>query len=433
MMNISPKSAIEEARKVLWHKGNPRPIGELLDEGYLDEASLRWAASNAYDPTLKRAAQILLDNLAHAYTQHTDQSSLLEEPLRLKISLEQARNTPWPMHPFKGQLMGSLVEKQKITLRDLGFLAENAWDERVKQASIALMSVRLHQALEEPISSKKFIHVVRGGRSFSARRQYFLTLTQGVLGGGLLGFLLRDLFLSIEHFQQAQALNRVNGTPAPSLLTAIVAILIFVFLLFLLWGFLKILDLIMNHLDKRIKHHRKGEEGEQRVVDVIQQVLDGEWWLFRNILIPGRNKADLDAILVGPTGIWVLEIKNFSNNHRNIGERWQYEKNGKWYNSRSSPSQQAQNNAARLGNFLKVNGLQQWVKPILVWANTESTATAQNNTVPIWTLDRLRDELGNLWEGAPIPTDKRDQIVEKLTSLCPSDSESGDEESKQRI
>lgn len=26
---------IEEARKVLWLKSNPRPLGELLDEGYL--------------------------------------------------------------------------------------------------------------------------------------------------------------------------------------------------------------------------------------------------------------------------------------------------------------------------------------------------------------------------------------------------------------
>jgi hypothetical protein len=50
----------EEARNVLWLRNNPRSLGELLDEGYLNQSRLQWAAEKAYDPTLKQAAQVIL-------------------------------------------------------------------------------------------------------------------------------------------------------------------------------------------------------------------------------------------------------------------------------------------------------------------------------------------------------------------------------------
>jgi hypothetical protein len=47
---------IEEARKVLWLKSNPRPLGELLDEGFLTRDQLEWAAKRAYNSRLQQAA-----------------------------------------------------------------------------------------------------------------------------------------------------------------------------------------------------------------------------------------------------------------------------------------------------------------------------------------------------------------------------------------
>jgi len=52
---------LEEAGKVMWLRNNYRPLGDLLDEGYLNQARLEWAAAKAYDPRLKQAAQVLLD------------------------------------------------------------------------------------------------------------------------------------------------------------------------------------------------------------------------------------------------------------------------------------------------------------------------------------------------------------------------------------
>ncbi len=43
---------LEQARKVMWLRSNCRPLGELLDEGYLNQSRLEWAAEKAYDHSL---------------------------------------------------------------------------------------------------------------------------------------------------------------------------------------------------------------------------------------------------------------------------------------------------------------------------------------------------------------------------------------------
>lgn len=52
---------VEEALLVPWLSYYPKPLGELMHEGYLDLSRLEWAAQKAYNPRLKRAAQVLLD------------------------------------------------------------------------------------------------------------------------------------------------------------------------------------------------------------------------------------------------------------------------------------------------------------------------------------------------------------------------------------
>ncbi len=51
---------VEEALQVSWLSYKPRPLGELMDEGYLDKSRLEWAAQKAYNPLLKKAAAVLL-------------------------------------------------------------------------------------------------------------------------------------------------------------------------------------------------------------------------------------------------------------------------------------------------------------------------------------------------------------------------------------
>jgi hypothetical protein len=410
---------IEQARKVMWLKSNPRPLGELLDEGYLTQDRLAWAAQWAYSHKLKQAAQVLLEEVDAPAPKVEERPKLAQEKsMPIKVSLDKARATPWPFSPHKGELMGQLVESKQLSLKDLVYAIENAWEERVKQAAIALTLLRLEQVVEEPVPSAGYVSIISGGRSYSKRRENLLTMLEGMI----LGFLLFVWIASIIWVMIAGSRPNQNSKSIGEFLSTtngIIALIIVLGLTVLIgWLINFIPDQIMKSLDKQIEEHRLGQDGEDRAVQLIVQALDGNWHLFRNVSLPGRNKADLDLVLVGPPGVWALEVKNFRGKYRNLGEAWEYRRGKTWKKLSKSPSRQALNGAVRLGNFLKADHLDVFVNPAVVWANVESPLTVENPSVAVWLYDRLPDELGNIWQKEKLTEVERNKIADKLTKLC---------------
>lgn len=413
---------IEEARKVLWLKSNPRPLGELLDEGYLTKDRLEWAAEWAYSPKLKEAAKVLLASTPFV-SQITEQQeaygvNFKNEGIEVGISLEKARSTLWPFNTYKNHPMGALVDAKQLSLKDLGYAIENAYDEKVRKAATVLTLVRLNQAVKEPIPSAGFVHVVSGGRSYAQRKESFYTMLQGAFIGALLTLALYFLASSFHRTGQTNSgttsLSEFISRPYGILsLVLVIGILV-------IFGWLVnfLIEKINKRLDKQIEQHRRGQEGEDNVVQMVVQALDGNWHLFRNVSIPGRNKGDLDLILVGPPGIWTLEVKNFRGEYRNIGDAWELRKGKSWKAAYSNPSSQAEKNAYRLKNFLKADNINVFVNSAVIWANPESQLTIENPCIAVWKYDRIPDELGNLWQGEKLLQEERGKIVEKLTKLC---------------
>jgi hypothetical protein len=414
---------IEEARNVHWLKSNPRQLGELLEEGYLTRERLEWAAQWAYNPKLKQAAQVLLENMKSIALKIEEKPKLAQaqptdNALPINISLEQARTTSWPFAPYKGQPMGTLVESKQLSLKDLGYAIENAWDEKVKRAAIALTLVRLNQAVTEPVPSAGFIHIVSGGRSYSERKQSWLTLIEGMVLGLVIAGMIFLIQWSISDFTKphpnAKSIAELISLPAQLIATVIVAVLL------IIGGLLvgEIPNQITKRLEKQIEEYRLGQEGEDKVVQSILQALDGNWCLFRNISLPGRNKGDLDLVLVGPPGVWALEVKNYRGEFRNTGENWEMRQGRKWAKTFASPSRQALSNAVRLANFLKSDNVKTFVNAVVVWANPEGSLTVKNPSVAVWKYDRLTDELGNIWQGEKLSKAEKDKIFEKFSKLC---------------
>jgi len=421
----SSQMSLEQARSVLWLRNNHRPLGELLDEGFLDEARLAWAAEKAYDSRLRQAAAVLLD-----WVKRASQASQPPEPVaspqpgdaprqtvNAGITVEQARATLWPFKPFKGQPMGTLVDTQQMTLQNLAYAIETAWDERVRRAAIVLMTIRLNQVIDEPVPPAGPLRVISAGRSYAEHRQFLLTLIQGLIMGGVLGALVALLVqgsLRPKPGDPSATLAKMLASPG-GVIALVVAVLL---LAGAGWLIAFLSNLAVKRLDRQIESYRKGQEGEERVVEVMRQNLDGNWTLLRNVTLPGRSKADIDAVLVGPPGVWALEIKNLSGVYRNVGECWEFRARNGWQALKRGPSRQATDNAARLGRFLEADGVKQWVTAAVVWANREIALTVQNPAVAVWEIDRLPEELGNVWQHKPIEETIRARIVEKLTTLC---------------
>lgn len=408
---------LEEARKTLWLKSNLRPLGELQDEGYLTRERLEWAARWAYNPRLQEAAKVLL---AAQNSPDLPQKTVdTPEPgFSVGLSLEKARSIPWPFAPYKGQPMGGLVESKQLSLKDLGYAIETAWDEKVRQAAIALSLVRLEQVVKEPAPEAGLVDVVSGGRSYAERKQLQLALIEGVVLGIFFAISLTLTIISLNNSfkpgQNSKTLSEVVSTPAG----VIALLVVLVFFIFIVWLFTYIPDQITKHLDKKIEEYRRGEAGEDKTVEVILQALDGNWKLFRNLTLPGRNKADLDLVLVGPPGIWVLEVKNLSGEYRNVGEAWEFRSGKRWKPAFVNPSRQALNSAVRLANFLKADNLNVFVNPVVVWANSDGLLRVEDPTVSVWFINRLVDELGNIWQGERLSKSEREKVNDKLFRLC---------------
>lgn len=413
---------VEEARSVRWLRNNPQPLGELLDEGYLTEQRLAWAAEKAYDPRLKQAAAVLLDWIRQN-PRAAKPSAVPSQPepppaVNAGLTLEQARATLWPFRPLKGQPMGALMDARQLSVKALAHAIENAWDERVRRAAIALMAVRLNQAVQEPAPAAGPLKVVSGGRSYGEARQLAWASAQGMLVGAISVVWLLLLFIAVKSLASASDGSAVKGALSPA---GIIALLLLLALgVGLGWLISRLLESAFDKMGRQIENYRKGQEGEDAVVEALRQSLDGEWTLFRNVVLPGRNRADIDGVLVGPPGIWALEVKTLAGEYRNIGEQWEYRAGNRWRLFRKSPSRQAQDNAARLSSFLKADGIKQWVTAVVIWASRESPLSVENPMVAVWTMDRLPEELGNLWQRQAIAESERTRIVEKLTALCQS-------------
>jgi hypothetical protein len=403
--DMSTNMTIAEARKVMWLKTNYRPIGELLDQGQLSISDLKWAAAKAYDPRLKLSASILLqqlDNLSETgntpTTQVTQQS--IPQTVVTPLTVERARSTIWPFGQQKGRTFGDLLDEQAISLKDLGYAVENARDRNVQAAARTLLIAKVNEEIREPQSRRAPPHVIAAGRSFSEQQQLIWMLYAGV-GIGIFAGIGTSISLSViirEIMQPSLPANSASAIKAFGTTEIIVGVAIIGIICFLGWMVLRVIpNAIMDQFAARLRRFRQGQIGEERTISILHFALDESWYIFRNLELPGRNRGDIDVVIVGPPGVFALEVKAYHGHYRNIGDRWEYHANNQWRPARRSPSQQAKRSSKQLSSFFKSNGITQWVTPIVVWTNSSSNVEVENASVAVWPLSQLPEELGNLW------------------------------------
>jgi hypothetical protein len=413
---------LQEARQVLWFKNYPRPLGELFDEGYLYRTRLAWAAEKAYDSRIREAATVLLAALpAREQAQRAKRAELEKTPIKsfdVGISLQQARLKIWPFAPHKGQTMGALIDARQLTLKDLGFAAETAWDDGVRKAAMAFILERLDQILKEPPPTTGLVEVHAGGRSYAKQRETWFTFLQGGLYG-----ILACVVVALSTWTVGQAIRGPTHLTAASVLfstpaKAVAAVVAIALLAVATWVGTRLPDVLDRRLQKQVNEARRGQDGEDRVLEVILQALDGSWRVFRNVRVPGARRSDVDVVLVGPPGVWALEVKNLQGEYRNMGDDWQYRHNKSWKPSQAQPGQEARHHAAALGRYLSADGVKVFATPVVVWASEAPNLGVNDPAVPVWNLDRLPDELGNIWYSRQMITGFADRIADKLTRLC---------------
>lgn len=133
--------------------------------------------------------------------------------------------------------------------------------------------------------------------------------------------------------------------------------------------------LILKNSDKKSSEERaifdnwqKGDDGEKEVLEYLKQKFDDSWFYINNLEIPELKIGDIDGLLIGPKGIFILEIKNWSGSFRISGldfYRHMYSDVYRFYHK--NPLIQVNTNAEMLVEYLEnKKEIKAPVMPILV-------------------------------------------------------------------
>ncbi len=441
---------LRDARAVLWpfvpRGEKPRSIGALLDENRLTRQDLLWAVQEAHSEEVRQAAQ-----------------RLLESPHRMAdvtMTPEDARLVAWPFRRLNRPL-GKLVASGTVQVKDLRRAAWYAKDARLREAARMLLPV----ALERREAEKRRRAVQRerqqaAGQAQPAAPQLSapaspaapttrpeqdrpqvrvpeLPETDRVASGEAMTRPMTIIQGSDYLAQEVQRRYRkslfVAAVALFLVLAGVFVILTIMVIEFVsrktpalwLWPLVAVLLLPLFWLSDRFvevrqeeQNFRRGQLGESEVARLLRLGLGGDWTLFRNVKLPG-SKADIDMVLLGPPGVFALEVKAYMGHYRYARQHFYRHAMMTWRRMQHNPGKQARAAAGLLHAYIADTlNTDVRVEPRLVWVGP-GQLELEEPEVYVWFLEKLGQETERLRAlPARLSAEKRAAISGLLRGLC---------------
>jgi hypothetical protein len=136
------------------------------------------------------------------------------------------------------------------------------------------------------------------------------------------------------------------------------------------------------------KYHiyKGGLDGEKRVVKALSSALNNEFYLLSGAAF--QRGSDVDQIVIGPNGVFVVETKNWSGKIGCYGDDWQRDRKGKF----NSPSRQLKRNVSQVKTIIDQSAFSTLhipVEGILVFVNKHADLHLNRPTVAVLRLGEL--------------------------------------------
>ncbi len=164
------------------------------------------------------------------------------------------------------------------------------------------------------------------------------------------------------------------------------------------------------------KYHiyRGGWEGEKQVAKLLSQTLSDDYYLLNDLYLRDGG-GDIDHIVLGPNGVFVLETKNWSGNFSCNGDEWQRAGKG---NFSGSPSRQVKRNAAKIQDIIdnspNLRGMSIWVEGIVVFTNNHAILHIKNSAVAVLRLSQLPNFVNSVRRSSHFSREQLETIVQQL-------------------
>lgn len=135
-----------------------------------------------------------------------------------------------------------------------------------------------------------------------------------------------------------------------------------------------------SYYDTGVSIFKAGLVGESRLRQRLREVLSEDYTVFYNYVTP---YGDIDALVVGPSGVFVIEAKNHNGYVEVEENQWRRIKVGRggtaYKADIGNPEYQAKKNALYIRDFLKQKGINVWVRYAVVMTNPEVKLKVRNN------------------------------------------------------
>ena len=143
---------------------------------------------------------------------------------------------------------------------------------------------------------------------------------------------------------------------------------------------------------KKFSQFKKGFEGENLIIKYLKNSLDDSYCLINDIrLSPHEN---IDHIVIGPTGVFVIETKNYEGEIVCNKDAWaiRYYAGGeiKDYTIKS-PTKQVKRNALKVKKTLEEINLDIWINAIVVFTSNNAILFLKDCSVPILKISELSE------------------------------------------
>lgn len=344
---------------------------EVLRSQELNIKELRHIADTDVADVFHSAARILVANFDEVRTRvHPRSITIFAGLPNAELSLEEARREPYPFREIRGIPMGKLLDEGKISTKDLGYCLAQNLPKRTREA----IRVLLFKALQSPVTEvedRGVPEVVSGGDSWSREQIDNFLIGLGIIGGYGTGMLFATLMIDFfPRFRQGMWLEGIAS------ITAIGGMIFFAALRM-----------------KSVHANKIGLDEEANVLSLLRASLDNRWTIFTNLRLKSFKGGDLDAVLVGPPGVYVLEIKHWNTEVKIHGEAvvtaTKHTGEGK-----VTPIIQAKRGAMHLHKLLEKKGLNQFVTPVVVM--NAKALEIDKPAIEIWNVRELPETLADL-------------------------------------
>lgn len=325
----------------------------------------------------------------------------------LSMPLDEARAIRWPFDAREP--MGAMLDRGALTRSKLQWAAEKArWPEVRRAAQRLIEELEQHENSAAPLSVPADLRTVPADLRVGRNGPRVVTASTYL---GAQESLHGLLVLAYAGFGAVLALTTL--LPLIWLARGQMQLLAIVVLVVnaILAGFLIAL---ISRRRRAERSFRAGRKGEDQVVEQLAQVLDDRWTIYRNLQLPGR-RDDLDVILVGPGGVWAVQVKAFSMPLRFHEGRWEYQRGREWARceARHDPAQ-VSGQAKRLNDYLKANGIERWVERAIALAGRQPYDLVKGADIPVWLSYNIETRARQLATRYPPSPDELARINELL-------------------